>query len=110
MTFSVEHGLDDDMPGPGPRPTLQILRILQEAVTNAMRHSGGSEIALRSRQQADGMVRIEISDNGAGMPAVIKGGRGLASMRSRAEAVGAMLDIESGEGGTGLSLTLPAPV
>jgi signal transduction histidine kinase len=109
MTLRVEHGLDDSKSGPGPRPTLQILRILQEAVTNAMRHSSGSEIAFISRYDDDGLIRIVIKDNGTGMPADIKGGRGLASMRNRALAVGGTLEIEALEPGTALSLTLPAP-
>jgi signal transduction histidine kinase len=109
MAFKVSHGLDDGKPGPGPRPTLQILRILQEAVTNAMRHSGASEIALDSRYGDEGMIHIAISDNGKGMPAEIKGGRGLTSMQSRAEAVGGVLDIQSGTTGTTLSLALPVP-
>jgi signal transduction histidine kinase len=109
MAFTVEHGLDEGKPGPGPRPTLQILRILQEAVTNAMRHSGASAIALSSRMGDDGLIHISISDNGKGMPPEIKGGRGLTSMRSRAEAVGGSLDIDSSDAGTILSLTLPTP-
>jgi two-component system, NarL family, sensor histidine kinase UhpB len=109
IAFTVEHGLDDGKPSPGPRPTLQILRILQEAVTNAMRHSGANEISLSSCEGDDGLIRISIGDNGKGMPPEIKGGRGLASMRSRAEAVGGKLEIGSGDGGTSLSLTLPAP-
>ena len=107
--FKVEHGLDDGKPGPGPRPTLQILRILQEAVTNAMRHSGATEIGLSSRVGDDGMIHISISDNGKGMPTAIKGGRGLTSMRSRAEAVGGSLNIDSNDAGTTLLLTLPSP-
>jgi signal transduction histidine kinase len=108
MRFTVEHGLDDARPGPGPRPTLQILRILQEAVTNAIRHSQGSEISLSSREVADGTVVIAIRDNGRGLPEAIKGGRGLTSMRSRAQAVSGTLDISRGEGsGTCLLLTLP---
>jgi two-component system, NarL family, sensor histidine kinase UhpB len=109
MAFKAEHGLDDGAPGPGPRPTLQILRILQEAVTNAMRHSGASEIVLASGTGANGLIQLSISDNGKGMPAEIKGGRGLTSMRSRAEAVGGSLEIESGSTGTTLSLALPVP-
>jgi two-component system, NarL family, sensor histidine kinase UhpB len=109
MAFKVEHGLDEGKPGPGPRPTLQILRILQEAVTNAMRHSGGSEITLSSHEGDDGMINISVSDNGKGLPAEIKGGRGLASMRTRAEAVGGKLEIGGGDEGTTLSLALPAP-
>ena len=107
--FKVEHGLDDGKPGPGPRPTLQILRILQEAVTNAMRHSGATEIGLSSRVGDDGMIHICINDNGKGMPTAIKGGRGLTSMRSRAEAVGGSLNIDSNDAGTTLLLTLPSP-
>jgi signal transduction histidine kinase len=109
MTFKAEHGLDEGKPGPGPRPTLQILRILQEAVTNAMRHSGATEIALSSHEDADGMIHISISDNGKGLPAEIKGGRGLTSMRSRAAAVGGALEIQSESSGTTLLLTLPKP-
>lgn len=109
MTFTVEHGLKDGEPGPGPRPTLQILRILQEAVTNAMRHSGGTEISLASHMNDDGMIHISIRDNGTGLPEEIKGGRGLTSMRSRAGAVGGSLKIESSDGGTVLSLIIPGP-
>lgn len=109
MTFTVEHGLKDGEPGPGPRPTLQILRILQEAVTNAMRHSGGTEISLASHMNDDGMIHISIRDNGTGLPEEIKGGRGLTSMRSRASAVGGSLKIDSSDGGTVLSLIIPGP-
>ncbi len=100
MAFVVRHGLAEDTPGPGPRPTLQILRVLQEAVTNAMRHSGASEIALESEVLADGRIRIVIADNGGGLPDEIRGGRGLTSMKSRAEAVGGRLDVASGASGT----------
>jgi two-component system, NarL family, sensor histidine kinase UhpB len=109
MAFKANHGLDDATPGPGPRPTLQILRILQEAVTNAMRHSGATEIVLTSGIDSNGMIQLSIGDNGKGLPAEIKGGRGLTSMRSRAEAVGGSLQIKSGKAGTTLSLTLAAP-
>ncbi|WP_430443850.1 sensor histidine kinase [Sphingorhabdus contaminans] len=109
LAFTVEHGLKDGEPGPGPRPTLQILRILQEAVTNAMRHSGGTEISLISRIDENCMIHISIRDDGRGLPAEIKGGRGLTSMRSRAEAVGGNLKIDGNGGGTTLSLIIPGP-
>lgn len=110
IAFAAEHGLEDGQPGPGPRPTLQILRILQEAVTNAMRHSGATEIALKSQDDGDGHIRIVIRDNGRGIPDGIKGGRGLISMRSRAEALGGSLAVQSKAGGTSLQLTIPKPV
>lgn len=109
IALLVEHGLDEGKPGPGPRPTLQILRILQEAVTNAMRHSGASEIALSSHEDSDGLIHISIADNGRGLPTEIAGGRGLTSMRSRAEAVGGSLHIDSTASGTTLRLKLQKP-
>lgn len=109
MAFKVKHELSDGMPGPGPRPTLQILRILQEAATNAIRHSGASEIKLTSREDSKGRIVITISDNGKGLPAEIKGGRGLTSMKSRAQAVGGTLAIQGRPTGTKLTLTLPVP-
>ncbi|MFM5907925.1 MAG: ATP-binding protein [Novosphingobium sp.] len=109
IAFRVDHGLPDDMPSPGARPTLQILRILQEAVTNALRHSGASEIALASTELADGNISITIADDGKGLPAEVKGGRGLTSMRSRAAAVNGTLDIASDAKGTALTLVVARP-
>lgn len=110
IAFTVEHALEDGITSPGARPTLQILRIMQEAVTNAMRHSGASEIALATGRSGSGLIHIGISDNGRGMPAEIRAGRGLTSMRSRAKALGGSLEIFSDKAGTRLSLTLPDPV
>lgn len=107
IAFNVSHGLEEGKPGPGPRPTLQILRILQEAVTNAMRHSGATEIALDSDEDNEGNIRIIIRDNGKGIAADVKGGRGLISMRSRAETVGGVLEVQSNERGTSLLLEIP---
>ncbi len=107
MSFAVEHGLKDGEPGPGPRPTLQILRILQEAVTNALRHSGGSLIALNSGYAEDGSIKIAVSDDGKGMPADIKGGRGLTNMRTRAQAVGGRIEFERKAAGTHIRLVIP---
>jgi len=106
MALHLEHGIDEAQPGPGPRSTLQILRILQEAVTNAMRHSGGKAITVSSGYAADGTIRISVADDGQGMPAAIGGGRGLASMHGRAEALGGTLTVTS-EGSTTLTLQLP---
>lgn len=107
MSFTVRHGLDETQAGPGARPTLQILRILQESVTNAMRHSGGKAITLTSRYGADGEIVIMIGDDGKGMAEEVKGGRGMTSMRSRAAALGGALEVHTGASGTMVTLTLP---
>lgn len=109
MMLTVDHGLPEDQPGPGPRPTLQILRVLQEALTNAVRHSGGTTVSLSSAMGPNGTVRITLADDGRGLPGEIRGGRGLASMRSRALAVGGTLEVTSSPAGTALVLTMPDP-
>lgn len=91
----------------GPRPTLQLLRILQEAVTNAMRHSGARRIAVAGSAGAQGPIRITISDNGTGLPEGYRRGRGLTSMETRARNLGGALSIVTGSEGTCLTLEVP---
>ena len=91
----------------GPRPTLQVLRILQEAVTNALRHSGAQRIAVESTASVEGPIRITIRDNGTGLPESYRRGRGLTSMETRALNLGGALVIHSGPEGTRLTLEVP---
>jgi len=98
----------DELPAlAGQRETV-LYRVAQEALNNALRHSGASEIcvslALRQRR-----VVLEVSDHGQGFAAdAPSGGLGLASMRERAEAVAGTLTIVSAPGeGTLLRLVVP---
>jgi signal transduction histidine kinase len=93
----------------GPRPTLQVLRILQEAVTNAMRHSQARRITVESTAVEGAPIRIIISDDGTGLPEDCRRGRGLTSMETRARNLGGTLTIASGTGGTRLTLEVPVP-
>lgn len=93
----------------GPEGTLNMLRIVQEALNNALRHSGGTEVTLRvcvePVEGAQGVV-VEVADNGAGMPAKPGAGRGLQNMHRRARLLGAELAIDSGPSGTRVRLVL----
>jgi signal transduction histidine kinase len=91
----------------GPRPTLQVLRILQEAVTNALRHSGARRIAVRGSAPTRGPIRIVIEDDGSGLPEGYRRGRGLTSMETRARNLGGVFAIHSGPEGTRLTLEVP---
>jgi signal transduction histidine kinase len=79
--------------------TLNILRLVQEAVTNAVKHSGGSVIRVATRivdTEADGaQAIIEISDDGAGLIQMDpdSGGRGLGNMRRRADEIGGQVTM-----------------
>jgi signal transduction histidine kinase len=84
-----------------------IYRIVQEFISNTLKHSGGSEVNLYLAYQPDGL-RLKIEDNGLGfdIDAKDKSKRnGLYNMRSRANMIGASYSISSSEGeGTRLDL------
>ncbi|MDH4188598.1 MAG: hypothetical protein OEW21_00135 [Betaproteobacteria bacterium] len=92
-----------------PRNALHILRILQEAITNIMRHAEATEIRVATGVR-DGRVLVTITDNGKGFQvkqAQNGNGKGLANQMRRAQAIGAEIAWESGEAGTTLTLSLP---
>lgn len=81
-------------------------RIALEALTNVHRHAGAENCTVRL--SADTIqVRLQIRDDGHGMPTVCHDGVGLASMRHRAESLGGRLDVLSGSGGTTVNARLP---
>lgn len=94
----------------GPRATLQIYRWVQEAVNNAIRHSGCKTITV-SLQVIDAQVILSVSDDGRGLPAEAGHvGLGMASMRERAEAVGARHHASNlASGGASLQLIWTRP-
>lgn len=85
-----------------------LLRIGQEALTNAVRHSQATEFHGRLTFD-DHEVRLHLRDNGAGFDAEKKHeGLGLQGMRERAAAMGGQLSISSGIGnGTTVSIVSP---
>ncbi|MDH3685512.1 MAG: sensor histidine kinase [Myxococcales bacterium] len=101
-------GRERNLPTLGPGGSLHVLRILQEAITNAVKHSGGSEIVLSLRAGSSGGASIAVRDDGGGRAAARSGGRGLAHMRERAARLGATLRIEDASPGTRVELSLPS--
>jgi signal transduction histidine kinase len=84
---------------------LAIYRIAQEAVLNAVRHAKPTGVLITGSIDPDA-VDVLITDDGSGLTPVrlkaasSKGRMGLASMRRRAQAIGAELSIDGREGGT----------
>jgi two-component system nitrate/nitrite sensor histidine kinase NarX len=72
-------------------------RMAQEAVTNAVKYAGASQIAVRLRWGARGASRMEIADDGVGFDTQLStpGHFGLAMMRERAQGIGASVHIRS---------------
>jgi signal transduction histidine kinase len=72
-------------------------RIVQESLTNVLRHAGPDATARVSVRAADGTLLVSIVDTGQGGP-VDAGGRGIDGMRARAAALGGTLDAGPGAG------------
>jgi signal transduction histidine kinase len=85
-----------------PARVLHLLRMLQEAVTNALRHGRAHRVWISAEQAAGGVVRIEVRDDGAGFDLqqvqASGGGRGLKNLARRAREIGATLVITSAPG------------
>ena len=82
--------------------------IVAEALTNATKHSGASEVTVSvEAEQADGALRLEVADDGVG-GAEFSGGTGLMGLKDRVDALGGRIDLHSPRGGgTTLRVVLP---
>jgi signal transduction histidine kinase len=80
----------------------QVLAALREALSNAARHANASQVGVTVDTGSDGMLTVQVTDNGDGLP---EGGRrsGLRNLASRAEKLGGELRIEPADPGA------PAP-
>ena len=82
--------------------SLAVYRIVQEALTNAVRHSGATKIAVRIEAD-DGELDVSVSDNGVGFDSEgTSRSHGILGMRERALSCGCLLELSSapGEGTT----------
>ncbi len=94
-----------------PETTLHLYRFVQEAITNAIKHSGATSLTLRtSFDWRREWVSVMIDDNGKGWrpfaPSVRKGG-GSDSLRARAHALGGIARIIDMKPGTRVQLSFP---
>lgn len=93
----------------GPEKALHTMRIVQEAITNVIKHSGASELTISAYPESVGdqqVAVILVADNGCGMlESVSTDGRGMSNMTNRASKIGATFRTSSREkGGTVIRL------
>ena len=100
------HG-EPEVPVPGPSQNLHVARIVQEAITNVIKHAKADTITVYADE-----ARIEIADNGRGFDQVASGqiGHGLLGMKRRAQALGVDLTLRSDADGTRVRLDFPQEV
>lgn len=95
----------------GPERALNLLRILQEAFTNALKHSGATCIRLsaktESKSKSTGLINIEVCDNGKGFNLDGRTGNGLKNMQYRAQKIKAEFAIKPSAIGTCIEIRLP---
>jgi two-component system, NarL family, sensor histidine kinase UhpB len=104
---ALDLSLDGARDGLDEATALTAYRVAQEGLTNAYRHSGARRIGLRVTRLA-ALLRIEVEDDGAGLPVSAVGGLGLRGMRERVEALGGALFASNGpDGGARLVAELP---
>ena len=91
-----------------PPDALHVLRLMQEALNNVLKHASASRVRMVTRHHGS-YVEIRVEDDGAGFDLqTIQHGRGLKSQIKRAQRLGGKLRIDSSPGmGTRLSLRLP---
>jgi two-component system nitrate/nitrite sensor histidine kinase NarX len=95
IVFELDNRLADD--ALSPETELQILQIIREALTNAVRHSHARHVRIELRQNQSGDASISVEDDGIGLiPASCEENHfGLAIIRERATSIGARLSIEA---------------
>jgi PAS domain S-box-containing protein len=103
--LEVEEGLPEDLPR---EASVELLRVLQEALVNARRHSGAGNVEVRLRAEGGTLV-AEVADDGRGFDtASTRAGVGLSAMRERVEGLGGAFEAESQAGeGTKVRVTVP---
>jgi two-component system, NarL family, sensor histidine kinase UhpB len=112
ITFAIDVSVDEDRIGDDLKDT--IYRVVQEGMSNAIRHGRPARVAIAvARGDADG-IRVEVTDDGIGMAMdemTVRGPAqlGLVGMRERVMAMAGSLSIEQGLEGRGLALVASLP-
>ena len=88
---------------------LQILRVLQESLTNVIKHARATQVGVEiSLQREPARFVLAVTDDGGGFDAASPAsGRGLSGMRRRAQQIRAALDVASDARGTRITVTYP---
>jgi signal transduction histidine kinase/ActR/RegA family two-component response regulator len=104
-----------DLPRLSRDKEIAIFRVIQESLTNVLRHSGSSTAQIRA-DAGNGSLRFFVEDSGKGFPAQslnsasrgkVAFGVGIGGMRERLQQLGGSLDIHSTPAGTQVCATIP---
>jgi signal transduction histidine kinase len=108
-TLSITVHVSGDLPALPTAVDATAFRIVQEALTNVVRHAGATHVMVRVHAPQGGEVLVEVEDDGGGPAGELTSGYGLLGMRERAEALGGALSVEYG-GRRGLLVRAHLPI
>ena len=96
-----------EVEGMTPTRCLHIMRIVQEAITNTIKHSASDRLRIATGETEAGCIFIDVIDYGQGFGSSVQKGHGLSNMDQRAHLLGAELLLESSQAGTRIRLLIP---
>lgn len=106
LEFDWRIGEEPILPNNSPSQNLHLARIVQESVTNIIKHANASVITVATTASS-----VTIGDNGTGFDvknlSEQQGKHGIAGMRRRAAQIGGQLELKSSKNGTQIKLVLP---
>ena len=103
----IDTVIDDRLEGVGAAAEVALYRVLDEALTNCVRHAGASRVRVHVERSHDRLT-LTLTDDGRGYAGPRDGGVGIESMRQRCEELGGSLTIAAeATHGTVLLATLP---
>lgn len=106
ITFDVSIPADSY----GVRLDAVCYRIVQESLSNAIRHGRPTRIGIRAEETDDGWLNLSVSDDGGGLKSFGQNGFGLVGMRERVAALGGQVHVEDRPGGGGVIVHAELPL
>jgi PAS domain S-box-containing protein len=102
----IEDGFPEELP---EEVSVELLRVLREALTNARRHSGARNVEVRLRAESEALVAAVIDDGRGFHSAPTRTGVGLVGMGERVEGLGGKIEVSS-RPGEGTKVTVKVPL
>ena len=105
IALMVEDGFPEEL---SKVVSVELLRVMQEALTNARRHSGARNVEVRLRAEGEALVAAVIDDGRGFHPASARTGVGLVGMGERIEGLGGKIEVSSrSDEGTKVTVKVP---
>jgi PAS domain S-box-containing protein len=102
----IEDGFPEELP---EEVSVELLRVLREALTNVRRHSGARNVEVRLRAESEALVAAVIDDGRGFHSASTRTGVGLVGMGERVEGLGGKIEVSS-RPGEGTKVTVKVPL